>query len=419
MPRRSARPRWGLRLLLAALGWGPLQTQAVPPVSPPVPSAPGDPVGQSVNGFGFDLWRQVGSGNQTLSPASIAIALDMTLAGARGETAAQMARVLHVDGDLAAHHAATGAMLRRWQSAGDSLAVANRLFVERGYRLEDGFMDLIRDRYAAPVEQLAFADDPAQARARINDWVSDQTRTRIQDLIPPDGVTADTQLVLTNAIWLLAEWQRPFEPAATHPADFFSGRGRARQVPTMNARGAYQVGTLGDVRLLEMPYRDADLAMLFVLPGERDGLAAVEADLGVARLAAWVAALEARDAVVALPRFRIAPTRSFALSAALKAMGMPAAFDPRRADFTGMADPTSPADRLAISEVFHRAFVAVDEAGTEAAAASAVVMMRAGSAMRPGEPFVFRADHPFLFLLRDTRSGAVLFIGRVLDPAGS
>lgn len=412
----------GLRLLLAVLGLAPLlQVPAMPPAPDPASepdSEPAQSMGRAINDFGFDLWRRADAGNQALSPASIAIALDMTLAGARGETAAQMARVLHVQQGLTVHHAVAGGMLERWQSAGESLQVANRLFVEQGYRLRQPYLDLVQQHYGAPVEPLDFAQAPVRARERINTWVADQTRQRIRELIPPDGIQRDTRLVLTNAIWLLARWHKPFEPAATRPAEFFTSGGKAQQVPTMHARGRYQVGALAEVQLLQLPYQEADLAMLFVLPRARDGLAAVEAELDAERLAAWVGALAPAEAVLALPRFRIAPTRSFALSTALRDLGMTAAFG-AEADFTGMAEPPSPADRLRISEVFHRAFVAVDEAGTEAAAATAVVMTRAGSAMPQGEPFVFRADHPFLFLLRDTRTGAVLFIGRVTDPAGS
>lgn len=423
----ASRALWSL---LAALGCGIAAAQGPTPAVTPsqtqtetqmtTEAATSDRrrrFGRAVNDLGFGLWQQVAAGNQVLSPASIAIALDMTLAGARGETAAQMARVLRTGTDLDAFHAAAGEVLADWQAQDGPLAVANRLFAEQDYDFEQPFLDLVRDRYGAPLARLDFEDAPQQARAEINDWVAERTRGRIEDLIPPSGITSDTRLVLTNAIYLLAEWLQPFEAAATRPAEFHLDGGDTVEVPTMHAEGRYRVADHGDVLLLELPYKGGDLAMLFALPKARDGLATLEAGLTADTLDAWIGALQMQQAALALPKFRIAPPESFALSDALKTMGMPIAFDRHRADFTGMADPPRPEDRLYLSEVFHKAFVEVDEAGTEAAAATAVVMMRATAAMPSAPPFEFRADHPFLFLLRDTGSGAVLFLGRVADPS--
>lgn len=412
-PSRIAGPLPALLAALTCLILNPAQA------APPMSQAPSDQLEQAahaVNAFGFDLWAHIGPGNQTLSPASIAIALDMTLAGARGDTARQMARVLHLKGDDGAQQAAAQALLARWRAMGEQLAIANRLFLERSYRLEPPFVEAMRDGYQAPVEQLDFADAPGPARTRINAWVAEQTRDRILDLIPPGGIDRDTRLVLTNAIYLLADWARPFEANATRPEPFHINGTNAVPVPTMHARRHARVGETRGEKLLELGYRDTELAMLFVLPNARDGLAELEAGLDAGRLDAWDAALGGQEAVITLPKFRVAPPASFELAKPLKALGMTDAFDPRRADFTAMADPPSPADRLLIDQVFHKAFVEVDEAGTEAAAATAVVMMRALAMPTPGEPFVFRADHPFLFLLRDSATGAVLFIGRVTDP---
>jgi serpin B len=375
---------------------------------------------RSVNAFGIDLWRQIERGDQALSPASIAVALAMTLAGAGGETAAQMARVLHLDGDLAAYHLSAGAALERWQSWDELLAVANRLFLERRYPLEQPFVALIHDRYDAPIELMDLALAPERARAEINRWVAEQTRERIKDLIPPNGIDSLTRLVLTNAIYLRAKWLKPFDVDATRPADFHLDGGAVRQVPTMHASGQYRVGQLGDVQLLELPYRDAELAMLFVLPKARDGLDDLEGSLSADRLDAWVGNLSPQYADIALPKFRVAPATSLGLSKPLKAMGMTDAFDQALADFSSMANPPSPADRLHIKEAYHKAFVEVDESGTEAAAATAVVMkIRCAPGSPPTAPFVFRADHPFLFLLRDSGTGAVLFLGRTTNPAAS
>jgi serpin B len=387
--------------------------------SPAVPAATEDQAAlfaRSVNAFGLDLWKHVGEGNQTLSPASVAIALDMTFAGARGETADQMARVLHVEGDRDAFHAAAGGMLVRWSAASDdlTLAVANRLFGHEGFAFEDPFLALTRERYGAPLERVDFSASEA-ARQHINGWVAQRTNDRIRDLIPPRAIDDQTRLVLTNAIYLLAKWAEPFPGHATRPATFHVNGTEARPVPTMHATGTRRFAQVDGVRLLELPYRAGGLSMLFVLPDARDGLAAVERRLDAPTLERWASALTPQQTQVALPKFRVAPESSFALAEALKALGMPIAFDRGAADFTGMANPPSPADRLFVSQVFHKAFVDVNEEGTEAAAATAVVMARrAGMPMAPQAQFV--ADHPFLFFLRDTSSGAVLFVGRVVEP---
>jgi serpin B len=387
--------------------------------SPTVPAATEDQAAlfaRSVNAFGLDLWKHVGPGNQTISPASVAIALDMTFAGARGETADQMARVLHVEGDRDAFHAAAGGMLVRWSAASDdlTLAIANRLFGHEGFAFEAPFLALTSERYGAPLERVDFSA-PEPARQHINGWVAQRTNDRIRDLIPPRGIDDQTRMVLTNAIYLLAKWEAPFESRATRPATFHVNGTEARQVPTMHATGTRRFAQVDGVRVLELPYRAGGLSMLFVLPDARDGLPAVERRLDAATLARWAAAVTPQHTQVALPKFRVAPETSFALADALKALGMPIAFERSAADFTAMANPTNPEDRLSISQVFHKAFVDVNEEGTEAAAATAVVMMRTGGMpMAPQAQFV--ADHPFLFFLRDTSSGAVLFVGRVMEP---
>lgn len=374
---------------------------------------------RSINAFGLDLWRHVPAGNQVISPASIAIALDMTLGGARGATVDQMARVLHVEGDPAAFHRAASSVLAGWQARSGTLtlAIANRLFADRAYAFDERFLAFTRDHYGAPLEPLDFVNAAEPARLHINAWVAERTSDRIRDLIPPCGVDASTRLVLANAIYLLAKWAAPFAAFSTRPTSFFVRGTEEKHVPTMHASGLRQYGESDGVQLLQLPYQDGDLAMLFVLPVARDGLAQVEAALTPARLAGWVAALESRRTVVALPKFRVAPPGPLALAGVLKAMGMALPFDRTHADFSGMTTSPDPDQRVVVAEVFHKAFVDVDEEGTEAAAATAIVALPA-SAPPPGPPpAVFRADHPFLFVLRDTRTGAVLFLGRVLDPS--
>jgi len=384
---------------------------------------------QASNAFGLDLWARLREeeGNRVFSPASISLALGMTWAGARGETGEQMARVLHF-GEQEAVHAAAAALLARWNDPGREqyeLRVVNRLFGEQRYTFEQDFLALTRRRYGAPLEALDFSGAPDPSRQHINAWVAGQTADRIRDLLPPRSVDSDTRLVLTNAVYFLGKWVSPFEPNLTRDADFHVAPGRTVQVPTMHRTAPFAYGEAPGLTLLEMPYRGEDLAMVFLLPNERDGLDALERGLSAEALSGWLAALSSDPApgslsptrvAVSLPKFEIDPASSTALKQTLVEMGMPVAFDRGAADFTGMANPPDPRERLHISQVFHKAFVRVDEEGTEAAAATAVVMGR-GAGPPPAQPKVFQADHPFLFLIRDLRSGMILFLGRVSDPS--
>ena len=402
----------------------PSDPQAMPPSTPTPPNAEQAQLfAQSTNAFGLDLWARLREqpGNQIVSPASIAVALDMTFAGARSETAAEMARVLHAPSDTAALHTAAGNVLSTWNDPSRdayTLAVANRLFGERTYRFEEPFLQITRDTYRAPLEPVDFAGAPDPSRVHINQWVAAQTRDRIQDLIPPRAIDDQTRLVLVNAVYFLARWAAEFERAMTHPQPFFAnGADAGAQVPTMHRTGSMRYGEAEGVQVLELPYLRNELAMTIVLPRARNGLSALETGLDAARLQSWVASLaDGHRVAVSLPKFRIAPASSLELAPVLRAMGMPLAFTRGRADFTGIANPPSPDDRLYITHVFHKAFVEVDERGTEAAAATAVVMARAGGAAPSAPPVAFTADHPFLFLIRDLRSGAILFMGRLVDP---
>jgi len=416
--------------LLASVGCSPRQ-EALPtaPVLEPPSSAPArepapptveNPVfAEASNAFGFELWSHLrtSSGNQVFSPASIAVALDMAFAGARGETAEQMARVLHAPEDAATLHAGAGAALAAWNDPAReayTLAAANRLYGERSFRFETGFLDLTRERYGAPLESVDFVRDADGSRTRINRWVEVQTRDRIRDLIPAGALTSDTRLVLVNAVYFLAKWEKPFERDMTTTAPFFAGGDREVKVPTMHRTDPIQIGDAPGLQILELPYRGSDLAMTIVLPRDRTGIEALEAQLDAGKIHTWIEGLRTARVELALPKFRIAPEPALSLGDLLREMGMESAFD-GRADFSGIASPVRPEERLYLSDVFHKAFVQVDEEGTEAAAATAG-SMRAFS-MQVDPPIVFRADHPFLFLIRDLRSGTVLFLGRVDDPS--
>ncbi|HET9210888.1 MAG TPA: serpin family protein [Thermoanaerobaculia bacterium] len=374
---------------------------------------------RSSHTFGFDLYRHLRRkpGNLVISPASITTALAMTWGGARGETAAQMGKVLHLEGTADEVMSTSGELSRSLQDPTRPVVfrIANRLFAEKSYKLLPAFVEKTREAFGAPVEPLDFRHAPDPARVHINQWVEEKTEKRIQDLIPPGGVVPDTRLVLVNAIYFLGDWADPFEHEATRPAPFHLTASQQKAVPTMNHTGEFRVAQRDGVTALEIPYKGGQMSMLLLIPDQIEGLAAVESALDAKKLEALAGELKEEHVWLALPKFELNPGASLELGEDLKALGMPLAFDLQRADFTGIANPPNPADRLVIGEVFHKGFVRVDEKGTEAAAATAVMMFRAGAAPMQ-KPREVKADRPFLFLIRDNASGMILFLGRVSDP---
>ena len=290
------------------------------------------------------------------------------------------------------------------------LRISNRLFGERSSRFEPAFIDASRTAFGAPLEPVNFKDAPDEARHLINGWVEAQTEKRIRDLIPPGAIRADTRLVMVNAIYFLADWDKRFEKAGTRPAPFHLSKTDQKDVPPMHQIGTLRFAQLDGYRALELPYEGRLLSMLLLLPDAVDGLAAFERAFTGPRLETITRALASGEVAVALPSFEINPEESIPMRPILAEMGMRAAFDETRANFSGIAKSER---RLVIDNVFHKAFVRVDEKGTEAAAATAPVA-RANSA--PLVNAAFTADHPFMFLIRDDTTGLVLFMGRVTDP---
>jgi serpin B len=370
--------------------------------------------------FALDLYARLRQqpGSLFFSPTSVSTALALTWAGARGETAAQMKRTLRFGLPPKQLHAAFGALLGRLQAAGDGgpeLAIANRLWLQTGTPIVLDYQRLARDAYAAAPELVNFANATEAARRTINQAVAQATRGRIQELLPPGSVDALVQLVLTAAIYFKGQWEHEFPQTATNPQAFTVAPGVERRVPMMhNAKLQTRYGETNDLQVLELPYRaatkDRRLAMVVLLPTKVDGLGALEAALTPKSLAAALGALKPTKKVrVSLPRFTARTALS--LGDTLAAMGMPLAFDKGRADFKGL----SPRNDLYVTRLLHQAFVDVNETGTEAAAATAVAMGTKNGDRSP----IFRADHPFLFLIRDAQTGSVLFIGRLVDPAES
>lgn len=368
--------------------------------------------------FALDLYaklRTEQAGNLFFSPSSLSTALAMTYGGARGETASQMAGSLHftLPGDRL--HAAFAALNDVWNSpeeaAGYRLRVANRLWGQSGLEFRQEFLALTRERYGAELARVDFAGDTERARLMINRWVDEQTEGKILDLVPAGALDALARLVLTNAVYFKGDWARPFDRGATADTPFFLGAGAQVDVPLMSRQDDLRYWAGDGLKALEMPYGPGDLSMVVLLPDEVDGLPALEGKLSAENLARWLSALRRRKVVVHLPRFRM--TSQFLLNAPLEALGIRAAFSRAEADFSGMAERGG----LSLGAVLHKAFVDVNEEGTEAAAATAVVM-RATLARMPEPPATFRADHPFLFLIRDNRTDSLLFLGRLVDPSG-
>ncbi|MEM9189576.1 MAG: serpin family protein [Myxococcota bacterium] len=407
--------------LLAGCGSGstrPAENQhaTVIPVSGPVEGPTARSIAEANNRFAADLYPALSAtpGNFAYSPSSISLALAMTYAGAQGETAEQMASTLRVsdieDADI---HRGYQALLSRWndpERTSYSLRVANRLFGDQASEWHRPFVSLTGDFYGAPLEPADFRGAAEPARQHINQWVADQTEDRILDLIPSGALDSDTRLVLANAIYFKGTWATQFNEDETQDAPFYRAGGAGVSVPMMHQYGSFQFGQGDGAKILRLGYTGNELEMVFILPEERDGLAEVEEDLTAEQIEAWLGTTRDTELPIYLPRFRVDPSEPMALRPALEGLGMELPFEPT-ADFRSMSNERP----LYIDSVFHKAFVEVNEEGTEAAAATAVVMTTEAAVIE--EPPEFRADHPFLFAIRDTRSGTLMFLGRVSDPS--
>ncbi len=380
----------------------------------PAPAKDKAEVVREANAFAFDLYARLKDEkdqrgkNIFCSPFSISSALAMTYAGAMGNTAAEMAKVMHFDLKEQQLHPAfadlTDNLNRRGRKGAFKLAVANRLWGQKQYGFLPGFLHLNRLYYGAGVERLDFVKDPDGSRKIINAWVEKQTQDKIKDLLKPPHITRDTRLVLTNAIYFKGDWARQFDKKRTYDVRFQVSADKKVKAPLMNqtARFPYMQGA--GFQALELAYKGDELAMVVLLPARKSNLAALEKKLNAKSLNAWLGKLREQKVIVGLPRFKV--TWDLDLKKTLISMGMIDAFG--AADFSGMTGTRD----LFISAVVHKAFVAVDEEGTEAAAATAVVMGRTSLPRYP----VFRADRPFVFLIRDRKTGSILFLGRVVNP---
>ncbi|XXY46683.1 serpin family protein [Sorangium sp. So ce269] len=382
------------------------------------PAVPAADLKELVGGntdFALALYQQLAGmpGNLFYSPYSMSSALAMTYAGARGATETEMAGALRFTLPQERLHPAFNALdlalARRGQGAegkdgeGFRLNVANALWGQVGSSFAPSFLDVLAESYGAGLHVVDFAQAPDEARGIINGWVAERTEDRIKDILPEGAIQPATRLVLTNAVYFNAAWQFPFDEEETAPGDFTLVDGTAVSVPMMNGSAQVGYGEGDGYEALELPYDGGELSMVLVLPAEGGDL---EAGLDRERLEGVIGSLGTRSVTMTLPKFKFESTLD--LVPQLVELGMPIAFT-GRADFSGIDGQGG----LFISDVLHKAFVSVDEAGTEAAAATAVVI---GETSAP-EPATIRFDRPFLLFIRDIETGAILFVGRVMNPS--
>jgi len=388
------------------------QTNAEPQLGPEAAAVYAAVQSELVNSntrFALDLYRTLcrGDGNAFFSPYSISLALAMTYAGARDNTAIEMAETLHFTLQQDRLHPAFNALGERLLGRDENinLTIANALWGQAGYPFLPDFLAVLDTGYDAGLRRADFIGAPEGARRDINDWVNDATEGKIEDLMKPGSVTPDTRLVLANAIYFKGTWKVQFDAKKTEFAPFYRLDGSQVKVPMMRMKERFPYTEGRDFQAIELPYTGDTLSMVICLP--REGMFEdFEADLSVERLDAILAQLCSEKVQLAMPRFEL--TSEFSLGDTLAQLGMPDAFQLGAADFSGM-DGTRD---LFIGHIAHKAFISVNEEGTEAAAAT-------GVSMTLSIPAMMTIDRPFVFLIRDIETGTILFIGRVMDPSES
>lgn len=375
------------------------------------------------NTFAFNLYHAVAGedGNLIFSPYSISAALAMLYAGAAGSTEQQIADTLHFLMSQDQLHPAFSALDSSLLPANEAeeaepfqLSIANALWGQEGFPFNVQYLALLEENYRAGLTPLDFMGAPEPSRETINQWVSDETEERIQDLIPEGGITPATRLVLTNAIYFKGAWVFQFDAAMTQDGDFNLLDGSTVTVPMMMQTESFPYVSGDGYQAVEMPYEGDQMAMIILLPDEGN-FEAIEGELSADLFQSVLGGLTSAQVNITMPRFEY--TSDFNLSETLAAMGMPDVFDPNLADLSGMVDPGSLSDteKLFVTDVLHKAFVKLDESGTEAAAATAVIV---GVTSAPAEmPVEFKVDRPFVYLIYDKATQSILFVGRVLDPS--
>jgi|AGSF01.1.fsa_nt_gi Serine protease inhibitor len=366
--------------------------------------------------FALNLYSQLRTqpGNLFLSPYSISTAIAMTAAGAKGKTATQIDRVFSFNLPPASRSPAFAQLTYQLTDArGYQLSIANRLWAQKDFPLLPPFVKTTQDFYGAPIESLNFANAD-EASGKINAWVAKQTQNQIKDLLSPDDLDSCTRLVLTNAIYFKGNWVTQFDSAETTNQPFTLASGEKQQVAMMVQSNNFGYAEFENLQVLEMPYQGNKLSLVILLPANPDGLPKLEGALTADNLQKWLS-FSQRKVQVFLPKFTF--QQSFNLKDVLSKMGMADAFSyqPGVADFSGLSNK----ENLFVSDVIHKAFVEVDEKGSKAAAATAVIECTGEMGCPSPLPrqIEFRADRPFLFLIRERQSGTILFMGRFANPA--
>ncbi len=388
--------------------------------NPDVAPQHADALAEGNTEFALDMYQALRSQNQGgffFSPYSISVALAMTYAGAENNTEVEMANTLHFTLPEAQLHSAFNAvniaLNARGQGAaaadgeGFRLNVANSIWGQTGYNFLDGFLEVLARNYEAGMRLLDFVAAAEASRVVINDWVEEKTEDRIQDLLPPGTITSDTRLVLVNAVYFNAAWLNQFEEEMTESGDFNTLDGRVVQASMMKQTEFFPYLDGEGFTAIELAYDGQELSMVLIVP-DSGQLESFETGLTPLKLKQIISGLSAERVALSMPKWTFEP-EGIGLNAILDTLGMHDAFDPFAADFSGMDGGRD----LFISDVVHKAFVAVDEAGTEAAAATAVVV---GPPSVPPPPTPFDIDRPFIYLIRDIETQTILFIGRMTDP---
>ena len=363
------------------------------------------------NLFGTELYLKLSGekGNVLISPFSVFTALAMAYEGARGETAKEMGLVLHLPANDSKRREAFRTLLLNMERLGGiKLTVANALWVQRGYPVRKDYVDVIRRYYLGEARELDFQNDPESAERTINEWVREETNGKIENIV--GNLDPLTRLIITNAVYFRANWSSRFRPEDTRNERFTLPSGEKITVPMMHQLGEFNYTETEEVQVLEMPYEDSSFSMVIILPRKMDGLSGVERSLSPAFIGNLLEKLHPENVSVAIPKFEF--RESYPLSDVLREMGIRSAFTDN-ANFSGISEKP-----IAISDIRHKTFISVAENGTEAAAATAVTFTVVSVREEGQEYKVFRADHPFLFLIVDRESGLVLFIGRLEDPRG-
>jgi serpin B len=371
-------------------------------------------IAQNNNAFAFDLYNEIilkEKGNVFFSPFSISTALAMTYAGADSSTATEMQNAMHFGNNTSSFHSSYGAYLKALdENATGNIKwrVANRLWGDADYVFNDDYVYLIETAYNSPLEKVNFVSAPEWSRQEINNWVADKTEDRIKNLIPEGAITTDTRLVLTNAIYFKGDWLYKFNKKMTKEKKFYLADGNSMKTPFMHCEGAFHVTQTENYKMIRLPYKGEKQSMILVLPNKAEDLAAVEAAMNTSLFAPlfeeYLPPVE-----LALPKFKL--TIPLGLNAPLQNLGIKTAFT-SQANFSKM----TPSNNLMISDVLHKAFIEINEEGTEAAAATAVVMVLTSTNQPEIKPFEFKADHPFLFYIIDDETKAILFMGRLIEP---